>query len=86
MWPTLRTKATILKAAQQLRPTADAVMAERLARTGIDPKLVGERLVDVIRNRTLLRLRQRRAGRHDQGAAPPHRCDTRDPLGDAVLV
>ena len=33
----------------------------------------------------LLRLRQRRAGRRDQGAAPPHRGGARDPLGDAVL-
>ena len=36
----------------QLRPTAEAVMAERLARTGIDPKLVGERVIDAIRSRT----------------------------------
>jgi hypothetical protein len=27
-------------------------MAERLARTGIDPKLVGERVIDAIRNKT----------------------------------
>ena len=27
-------------------------MAERLVRTGIDPKLVGERVIDAIRNRT----------------------------------
>ena len=36
----------------ELRPTAEAVMAERLARTGIDPKLVGERVIDAIRNKT----------------------------------
>jgi NAD(P)-dependent dehydrogenase (short-subunit alcohol dehydrogenase family) len=36
----------------QLRPTDEAVLAERLARTGIDPKLVGERVVDAIRNKT----------------------------------
>ena len=35
-----------------LRPTDEAVLAERLARTGIDPKLVGERVVDAIRNKT----------------------------------
>jgi NAD(P)-dependent dehydrogenase (short-subunit alcohol dehydrogenase family) len=34
----------------------------------------------------LLRLRQRRAGRRDQGAAPPHRGGARDPLDDVVLV
>jgi len=27
-------------------------MADRLARTGIDPKLVGERVIDAIRNKT----------------------------------
>ena len=27
-------------------------MAERLARTGIDPSLVGERVIDAIRNKT----------------------------------
>ena len=27
-------------------------MAERLAKTGIDPGLVGERVIDAIRNRT----------------------------------
>jgi hypothetical protein len=27
-------------------------MAERLARTGIDPKLVGERVIDAIRTKT----------------------------------
>jgi NAD(P)-dependent dehydrogenase (short-subunit alcohol dehydrogenase family) len=36
----------------QLRPTDEAVLAERLARTGIDPKLVGERVVDAIRSKT----------------------------------
>jgi len=36
----------------QLHPTAEAVLAERLARTGIDPKLVGERVIDAIRNKT----------------------------------
>ena len=36
----------------QLRPDAEAAMAERLARTGIDPKLVGERVLDAIRTRT----------------------------------
>ena len=34
----------------------------------------------------LLRLRQRRAGRGDQGPAPPHRGGARDPVGDAVLA
>jgi NAD(P)-dependent dehydrogenase (short-subunit alcohol dehydrogenase family) len=36
----------------QVRPTDEAVLAERLARTGIDPKLVGERVIDAIRNKT----------------------------------
>jgi NAD(P)-dependent dehydrogenase (short-subunit alcohol dehydrogenase family) len=36
----------------QQRPTDEAVLAERLARTGIDPKLVGERVVDAIRTKT----------------------------------
>jgi len=35
-----------------LRPTDEAVLAERLARTGIDPKLVGERVIDAIRSKT----------------------------------
>jgi len=68
----------------ETRPGAEAVMAERLARTGIDPKLVGERVIDA--QQDLLRLRQRRPGRHDQGAAPPHRVGARDKLGDAVLA
>jgi hypothetical protein len=36
----------------ELRPTAEAVMAERLARTGIDARLVGERVIDAIRSKT----------------------------------
>ena len=36
----------------ELRPAAEAVMAERLAQTGIDPKRVGERVLEAIRNRT----------------------------------
>src|SRR5579885_1972275 len=36
----------------ELRPAAEAMMAERLARTGIDPRLVGERVIDAIRTRT----------------------------------
>jgi NAD(P)-dependent dehydrogenase (short-subunit alcohol dehydrogenase family) len=35
----------------QLRATEEAVMAERLGRTGIDPKLVGERVIEAIRAR-----------------------------------
>jgi NAD(P)-dependent dehydrogenase (short-subunit alcohol dehydrogenase family) len=36
----------------ELRQAAEAVMAERLARTGIDPGLVGERVIDAIRTKT----------------------------------
>ncbi|WP_421999358.1 SDR family NAD(P)-dependent oxidoreductase [Reyranella sp.] len=36
----------------ETRPTAEAVMAERLARTGIDPMRVGERVIEAIRNKT----------------------------------
>src|SRR5262249_43371745 len=36
----------------QLHPTDEGVLAECLARTGIGPKLVGERVIDAIRNRT----------------------------------
>lgn len=36
----------------QIRPTDEAVLAERLATTGLDPKRVGERVVDAIRTRT----------------------------------
>jgi NAD(P)-dependent dehydrogenase (short-subunit alcohol dehydrogenase family) len=36
----------------EVRPAAEAVMAERLTRMGIDPKLVGERVIDAIRNKT----------------------------------
>jgi NAD(P)-dependent dehydrogenase (short-subunit alcohol dehydrogenase family) len=34
------------------RPRDEAVLAERLARTGLDPKTVGERVVDAIRSNT----------------------------------
>jgi len=34
------------------RPTDEAVLAERLATTGLDPKTVGERVVDAIRTKT----------------------------------
>jgi len=36
----------------QVRATDEAVLAERLAITGLDPKLVGERVVDAIRTKT----------------------------------
>ncbi|HTV46594.1 MAG TPA: SDR family NAD(P)-dependent oxidoreductase [Stellaceae bacterium] len=36
----------------QLRIRDEAVLAERLATTGLDPKIVGERVVDAIRTRT----------------------------------
>lgn len=36
----------------QLRPTDERVLAERLATTGLDPKRVGERVVDAIRSNT----------------------------------
>ncbi len=36
----------------QIRPGDEAVLAERLAATGLDPKKVGERVVDAIRTKT----------------------------------
>jgi len=36
----------------QSRPSDEAVLAERLATTGLDPKMVGERVVDAIRSKT----------------------------------
>jgi NAD(P)-dependent dehydrogenase (short-subunit alcohol dehydrogenase family) len=36
----------------QIRATDEAVLAERLATTGLDPKIVGERVVDAIRTKT----------------------------------
>jgi NAD(P)-dependent dehydrogenase (short-subunit alcohol dehydrogenase family) len=36
----------------QVRATDEAVLAERLATTGLDPKIVGERVVDAIRTKT----------------------------------
>jgi NAD(P)-dependent dehydrogenase (short-subunit alcohol dehydrogenase family) len=36
----------------QLRGNDEAILAERLARTGLDPRQVGERVVDAIRNKT----------------------------------
>jgi NAD(P)-dependent dehydrogenase (short-subunit alcohol dehydrogenase family) len=36
----------------QVRATDEAVLAERLATTGLDPKKVGERVVDAIRTKT----------------------------------
>jgi len=36
----------------QVRPSDEAVLAERLATTGLDPKTVGERVVDAIRTKT----------------------------------
>jgi NAD(P)-dependent dehydrogenase (short-subunit alcohol dehydrogenase family) len=36
----------------QIRPGDEATLAERLAATGLDPKRVGERVVDAIRNQT----------------------------------
>jgi NAD(P)-dependent dehydrogenase (short-subunit alcohol dehydrogenase family) len=36
----------------QTRPTDETVLAERLATTGLDPKRVGERVVDAIRTKT----------------------------------
>ena len=36
----------------QIRANEEAVLAERLATTGLDPKKVGERVVDAIRSKT----------------------------------
>ena len=36
----------------QVRANNEAVLAERLARTGLDPKKAGERVVDAIRTKT----------------------------------
>jgi short-subunit dehydrogenase len=36
----------------QIRTNEEAVLAERLATTGLDPKRVGERVVDAIRTKT----------------------------------
>lgn len=36
----------------QVRANEEAVLAERLAATGLDPKKVGERVVDAIRSKT----------------------------------
>src|SRR5437016_13843440 len=36
----------------QIRPYEEAALAERLATTGLDPKKVGERVVDAIRTKT----------------------------------
>ena len=36
----------------QVRASEEAVLAERLATTGLDPKRVGERVVDAIRTKT----------------------------------
>jgi hypothetical protein len=36
----------------QIRTSEEAVLAERLATTGLDPKKVGERVVDAIRTKT----------------------------------
>jgi NAD(P)-dependent dehydrogenase (short-subunit alcohol dehydrogenase family) len=36
----------------QIRATDEAILAERLATTGLDPKIVGERVVDAIRTKT----------------------------------
>ena len=36
----------------QIRASEEAVLAERLATTGLDPKRVGERVVDAIRTKT----------------------------------
>ena len=36
----------------QIRANDEAVLAERLATTGLDPKKVGERVVDAIRTKT----------------------------------
>jgi hypothetical protein len=37
---------------RQVRANEEAVLAERLATTGLDPKKVGERVVDAIRTKT----------------------------------
>ena len=36
----------------QIRPSDEAVLTERLATTGLDPKKVGERVVDAIHTKT----------------------------------
>src|SRR5262249_49164141 len=74
------------------RPTDEAVLAERLARTGIDPQLVGERGIDAIRNKTFFALvsalpahRIKARPRPLRAPHPPHRGGARDALDDAVL-
>ena len=67
------------------RPTRRS-WRERLATTGIDPEAGRRAGGRRDPHQDLLRLRQRRAGRCDQGAPPPHRGGARDPVDDVVLA
>ncbi len=70
----------------QIRANEEAVLAERLASTGLDPKRVGERVVDAIRNQDVLCLCQRRSRRNHQGPPPPHRGRPEQPMGHPLLT
>jgi short-subunit dehydrogenase len=69
----------------QIRANEEAVLAERLATTGLDPKKVGERVVDAIRSKTFYDLCQRRSRRCHQGPASPHRGRPEKPVGYPLL-
>ena len=60
----------------QVRPTDERVLAERLATTGLDPKRVGERVIDAIRSNTFYAL---------VGAVPAEVIRTRHRRIEAVL-
>ena len=69
----------------QIRASDEAVLAERLATTGLDPKKVGERVVDAIRTKTFYAFVGAVPADVIKGPPPPHRGGAEQPLGHALL-
>ena len=68
-----------------VRASDEAVLAERLATTGLDPKKVGRARGGRDPDQNVLCLCQRCSGRCHQGASPPHRGGAEQPVGDPLL-
>src|SRR6202051_381505 len=70
----------------QIRANEEAVLAERLATTGLAPKRVGVRVLPPNPYQDLLCLGQRRSRRNHQGPPPPHRGRPQQPVGHPLLT
>ena len=69
----------------QIRPTDETVLSERLTTRGLDPRKVGDRVVDAIQTKTFYAVVSAVPAGH-QGPAPSYRGRPEQPVGDPLLM